>query len=411
MKKNKKKIIKSLLGAAGSATLIGPAVTMLNSNTEINVNDDVVVKDKETSSKQFEWQDGLFAEDVPVLFGGSVDFSATLGFVHADRAGRGWSNMFWGNHWNFAVNNGAEQMYRDHGIGKQKSISAERMTGKKFTYSDHRENLGDGSGYNTDAVFLNEGSLGSTLAYDNYEIQVERKDEGSGDSNPVYTSQLRSNFELGKDPDLMDDVSSSFLLVMYSMFITGEGAELTGDPTMDVSPEFLHITPVVQINRGGFANMYNGMSLAGAVGGGIIGALSTLGGGSTAAVTIGLQGLLASLFGPQMNMSAHNGIMTTLSNPSYIALPKAKEFIWNEGVRLRNKYFTDENYHTKQFFVNDISLTMDLETKLEYDGIHGWKPFMVAKNPGVSISYTASGTRTVVTASTYDYSHWIIEKR
>ncbi len=410
MAKQKKKLIKSLIGASGSVVLIGPAVTMLTTNAEVPVNDDVIVKDKETSSMQFEWQDGLFADDVPVFFGGSTDFSATLGFVHADRAGRGWSNMFWGNHWNFAVNNGSEQVYRDHGVGKQKSISAERMTGKKFTYSDHRENLGNG-GYNTDAVFLNEGSLGSTLAYDNYEIQVERKDEGSGDSNPVYASQLRSNFELGEDPDMMDDVSSSFLLLMYSMFITGEGAELTGDPTMDSSPEFLHITPVIQINRGGYANMYNGMSLAGAVGSGILGYLSAMGGGSTAAATIGIQGLLVSLFGPQLNMSANNGIMTTLGNPSYIALPKAKEFIWNEAIRLKNKYFLDENYHTKQFFVHDIALTMDLETKLEYDGFHGWKPFMVAKNPGVSISYTASGTRTVVTMSTYDYSQWIIDKR
>ena len=54
MAKQKKKLIKSLIGASGSAVLIGPAVTMLTTNAEVSVNDDVIVKDKETSSMQFE---------------------------------------------------------------------------------------------------------------------------------------------------------------------------------------------------------------------------------------------------------------------------------------------------------------------------------------------------------------------
>ena len=412
MKKNKRRIIKSLLGASASAALVGPAITMLNSNTEINVNDDVVIKDKETRSMEFELKQGLFAEDIPAAFGGSADFSATLGFVHSAHSGRGWSNMFWGNHWNFAVNNGSEQKYRDYGMGKQKSIAAERMTGKKFTYSDHRENLGDGSGYNTNAVFLNEGSLDSTLAYDNYEIQVERKDEGSGDPNSVYTSQLGSNFELGKDPDLMDDVSSSFLLLLYSMFITGESYKLTGDKTMDTSPEILFIEPVFQLTRNGSLNNYNSVSLASAVTAGLLGTIiGGIGAGPVGAIANGVGSALIGLFMPQMNAAGANGIKMALEEPDFIPIDGAKAFLWDNSVMLKNKYFGDESYNIDKFFITDISLNMNFETKLSYDGWHGWKPYAIMSSPSVSMSYIAEGTRVVTTATTYDYSQWLIEKK
>ena len=51
--KNRKKFTQTLLAASGSAALIGPAITMFNTQTEVNVNDDENIEqvtDSETLS-------------------------------------------------------------------------------------------------------------------------------------------------------------------------------------------------------------------------------------------------------------------------------------------------------------------------------------------------------------------------
>ena len=418
--KNRKKFTQTLLAASGSAALIGPAITMFNTQTEVNVNDDENIEqvtDSETLSIDLSKTGSLWSPDINSFFGGDAVFTASLGFVHSALSGRGWSNMYWGNEWTFdhSTHTNENLIFRDYGLGNQKGIAASsgitNTAGRSFKYSDHREQLVTEKQYkNGNSIILNRGSLNSTLAYENYEIDVTQ--ERNDASTKIFESNLHSNFTLGENPNLQDDVSSSFLLLLYSMFITGESYELTGDRTMETTPEIQFIEPVFQLTRNSELNKYNDVSLASAVTSGLLGAIiGGVSGGPAGAIANGVGSALIGLFMPQMNGAGAEGVKMSLEEPDFVPIDGAKAFLWDSSVMLKNKYFEDESYTTDKFFITDISLNMNLETKLSYDGWNGWKPYAIMSSPSVSMSYVAEGTRIITTATTYDYSNWLIEKR
>ncbi len=414
-KMSKKKLLKTFISAGSVTALIGPAVTILQTSENQKVDDNVTVeevKDNETVAVTLEQNERIDATDIPIVIGGWMNIAAQLGIAHDSFSGRGWSNMFWGNQWNFDWNpTSAQKEYKDGLIGNQHPLSDPNLVKDGiFTYSDYRS--ADTRTGNRHAYVLNDGSFNSTLDYDNYETDVLYNYNSDDGGVPTMTSKLQSSFKLGSNPNLQDDVSSSFLLLLYSMFITGEGSKLTGDPTWDTSPETLFLSPVLQLRRSNPPSGYNDLSIAAAIGSAAVGAIiGGVSGGPMGAIAAAAGLGLTMLFTPQLNGMGIAGVKTSLEQPEYISIKGSKDFMWWESVKLKNKYFEDDSYNIEKFFITDITLTSTFNAKLSYNGINGWKPWASITEPGISFSYMAEGTRVVTTATTYDYSQWLIEDR
>ncbi len=412
---SKKKILKTIISAASVSALVGPVVTVIKTSQKEDVNDNVTVEevnDHETVAVTLEQNERIDATDIPIIIGGWMNIAAQLGIAHDSSSGRGWNNMFWGNQWNFDWNpTSALKEYKDGLIGYQHPLSDPNLVKDGvFTYSDYRS--ADTRTGNRHAYVLNDGSFNSTLDYDNYETDVFYNYNSGDGGSPILTSKLESSFKLGSNPNLQDDVSSSFLLLLYSMFITGEGAKLTGDPTWDTAPETLFLSPVLQLRRSSPPTGYNDLSIAAAIGTAAVGAIiGGVSGGPIGAISAAAGLGLTMLFTPQLNGMGIAGVKTSLEQPNYISIKGSKDFLWWESVRLKNKYFEDDSYNIEKFFMTDLTLTSTFNAKLNYDGMNGWKPWASITEPGVSFSYIAEGTRTITNSETFDFSNWIIEKK
>ena len=80
----------------------------------------------------------------------------------------------------------------------------------------------------------------------------------------------------------------------------------------------------------------------------------------------------------------------------FVTLTEAKSFLSGSAKQLNQKYFQDKSYDVRNFFFTDISLSLNAQFKLHYDGMNGWKPYISAINPTVSYTYHVDGFRTIL---------------
>ncbi len=430
MKPHMNKLLLTSFSIGSAAVLIGPAISVLTQQHTSVINESKQLgQPKETTKqsiknakvnqvgKRFKvsktyaqkfkdpGDNTISASEIPNIFGGDSDFSATLGFAHSTESGRGWNNMFWGNQWDFNLHTKAndDSVWNRVGIAHPRGIAEAKD--QNFKFSDDQNVYQSGS---TDAVLLNEGARNSTLSGKNYAINVDKDNSvNDGGQAPTWIAHLRSNFDLSDHPKSQDSVSSAFLLLMYSMFISGEGSKLTGDPTADTTPEFLFVQPVFQLHRTSPPSKFTNESIAAAIGSGVLdGIIGGLDGGFGSAIGSAVGTTLTSLLSDAVT-GGDGPLKTSLSPKVYMPITGSKNFLWNQGIKLKDKYFSpDSPYKINKFFVNDIQENANAVFKLSYDGWNGWKPFISFTQPSLSFSYTISGTKTTHTSKTYDYANW-----
>ena len=114
---------------------------------------------------------------------------------------------------------------------------------------------------------------------------------------------------------------------MYSMFISGEGQKLTGDPTADTTPEFLFVQPVFQLHRTSPPSRFTNESIAAAIGSGVIdGIIGGLDGGIGSAIASAAGTTLTSLFADGVT-GGDEPLKTSLSPKVYMPITGAKNFL------------------------------------------------------------------------------------
>ena len=133
MKPHMNKLLLTSFSIGSAAVLIGPAISVLTQQHTSVINESKQLgQPKETTKqsiknakvnqvgKRFKvsktyaqkfknpGDNTISASEIPNIFGGDSDFSATLGFAHSTESGRGWNNMFWGNQWDFNLHTKSE---------------------------------------------------------------------------------------------------------------------------------------------------------------------------------------------------------------------------------------------------------------------------------------------------------------
>ena len=133
MKPHMNKLLLTSFSIGSAAVLIGPAISVLTQQHTSVINESKQLgQPKETTKqsiknakvnqvgKRFKvsktyaqkfknpGDNTISASEIPNVFGGDSDFSATLGFAHSTESGRGWNNMFWGNQWDFNLHTKSE---------------------------------------------------------------------------------------------------------------------------------------------------------------------------------------------------------------------------------------------------------------------------------------------------------------
>ncbi len=433
--KKRKKIQRLLVGGFGvglGATSISTVATITHKqekiNNNVNATADALNKDKTSIENYVSKESGVTpfsydgsgakqnihdpvtinTDDIPALFGGSADFRLALGFKHDDNGGRGWHDMFWGNQYELAAETGngpGSIGNKPTNIDSYASVHNDDFTyvdRDGYGYGDPRFDQGDGG-----AHIINSGRDASTLYGKDYDARVKhvRTDGDSGavsnNSNNIWNGHFATRFHTDATVDSVpkENESSNFLLFLYSLLVTGEGEKFTGDNTFDTSPELLFISPVLEVQRTSEPAPISweslGSSTAGLLTSGVIDL--ALGDPKGAIVGFGVQ-FLADMLLPAIEKSIKNAGTASFDRVpnDFVTLTEAKSFLWNSAKHLNQKYFQDKSYDVKDFFFTDISLSLNAEFKLRYDGITGWKPYISAINPTVSYAYHIDGFRTVM---------------
>ena len=349
------------------------------------------------------------SDDVPALFGGSSDFRLALGFKHDNYGERGWDHMFWGNQYEMIAETGNGS--KDIGNKPVNIDNKYTIQNRDFTYVDHEGyGYGDPRFHQRDggAHIINNGRDASTLYGKDYDARVKYLKRDGNDSSikgennaNVWDGHFASKFHTDATINSVpkENENSNFLLFLYSLLVTGEGEKITGDNTFDSSPELQFISPALEVKRGSGSTPISwesiGASTAGLLHPGVIGQALKNPKGIIAG--FGAQ-FLAEMLLPALEKPVKNAGIASFSHAQndFVTLTEAKSFLSDSAKQLNQKYFQDKSYDVRNFFFTDISLSLNAQFKLHYDGMNGWKPYISAINPTVSYTYHVDGFRTIL---------------